>query len=135
MTLTERIHNAIRHFNDPAQRDRYFDLYSPEVRFFGYDGVEPNSAGMKQFYAQFWAAFPEATAEILDTVEADGKIAVRYLLRGTQQGVFNGIPATGKRIELEGITILWFADGLCIERWTAANMVTMLTQLGVMPGA
>jgi hypothetical protein len=41
----------------------------------------------------------------------------------------------GKAIAVEGITILRFADGLCVERWTAANMVTMLTQLGVMPGA
>jgi steroid delta-isomerase-like uncharacterized protein len=135
MTHLEKIDQALRALNDPAQRDRYFELYSPHVDFYGYDGVEPNFAGMKQFYAQFWAAFPDTAVEVLDTVESGDKIAVRYLLRGTQHGVSNGIPATGKAIAVEGITILRFADGLCVERWTAANMVTMLTQLGVMPGA
>jgi predicted ester cyclase len=41
-----------------------------------------------------------------------------------------GVPATGREVELNGMTILAFRDGRVIERWAAADMLGLLVQLG-----
>jgi predicted ester cyclase len=44
-----------------------------------------------------------------------------------------GIPATGRRVSVNGITILRFADGRCVERWSQTDFLGMLQQLGALP--
>jgi predicted ester cyclase len=45
-----------------------------------------------------------------------------------------GVAATGKRVSISGITILRFVEGQCVERWSEANFVGLLQQLGALPG-
>ncbi len=61
------------------------------------------------------------------------EVACRFTRRAAHGGEFNGIPATGRRVELKGITILRFANGRCVERWSQADFMGMLRQLGVVP--
>ena len=42
-----------------------------------------------------------------------------------------GIAPTGKQITRTGITILRFRDGKCVERWSQADALGMMRQLGV----
>src|SRR5437763_17057692 len=51
----------------------------------------------------------------------------------THRGAFMGVPATGKRIEFGGITILQFRSGRCVERWSQADFLGVLQQLGAIP--
>jgi len=44
-----------------------------------------------------------------------------------------GIPPTGKQVTMTGITILRFAGGKCVERWSEADFLGLLQQLGVVP--
>lgn len=70
----------------------------------------------------------------LEEVLAEGdEVACRFTLRAAHEGEFNGIPPTGRRVELKGITILRFANGRCVERWSQADFMGMLQQLGVVP--
>jgi predicted ester cyclase len=46
---------------------------------------------------------------------------------------FMGVPATGTKIMLPGITILHFRDGRCVERFSQADMLGLLIQIGVVP--
>ena len=63
--------------------------------------------------------------------EAEGdEVAARYVVYGTHQGEFMGIAATGKQITRAGITILHFRNGKCVERWSQADTLGMLRQLG-----
>ena len=41
-----------------------------------------------------------------------------------------GVPATGEAIALPGIAILHFAGGRCVQRWSSADMLGLLVQLG-----
>ena len=47
----------------------------------------------------------------------------------------NGIPATGKRVSIAGITILRFGGGKVVERWSQSDFLGLLQQLGALPGA
>ncbi|MPZ21112.1 MAG: hypothetical protein GEV06_24910 [Luteitalea sp.] len=41
-------------------------------------------------------------------------------------GEFQGLPATGKSVHLPGITILKFAEGRCVERWSQVDAASLL---------
>lgn len=118
---------------DPARRERYFDLYSEDVVLHGYQGVEPGLASVKQFYAGIWSAFPDASVEVLDWLEQGDKVALRFVLKATHAGPFLGIPGTGKPVLLPGMTFLRFAGGKCVERWSAADFLAVLGQIGAFP--
>jgi hypothetical protein len=44
-----------------------------------------------------------------------------------------GVPATGTLIALPGITILHFRGGQCVERFSQADMLGLLIQVGAVP--
>jgi steroid delta-isomerase-like uncharacterized protein len=123
---------AIAHFGNPATRDSYFDLYSEDIVLHGYEGVKPGLASVKQFYAGIWSAFPDAAVTIEDVIESGDKLAARFVMTGTHGGPFLGIPATGIAIRLPGITILRFDAGKCVERWSVADFMKVLTQIGAL---
>ena len=129
------LQRAAENFSNPQHRMAYLELYDPTIVLHGYQGVEPGLASVKQFYQAFWAAFPDCKLVLEDLVAEGDKVACRFVVYATHQGEFQGIPATGKQIALPGITILQFANSRCIERWSQADFVGLLQQLGVMPAA
>ena len=129
------LERALNHFADPATREHYFDLYDPAVVLHGYAGVEPGLANVKQFYAGIWTAFPDARVNAEEVFTAGDRVVCRFVMTGTHQGPFNGIPATGKPIALAGITILRFVGGKCVERWSQADFLSVLGQIGALPAA
>lgn len=124
---------AINHFNQPESREKYFDLYDTNAVVSGYAGVEPGIESIKQFYRGFWAAFPDMRVIIEDLVAEGDKVACRFHFEGTHRGELMGIPATGKQVSVPGITILRFKNGKCVERWSQADFMAMLQQIGAMP--
>jgi predicted ester cyclase len=57
---------------------------------------------------------------------------VRYT--GTQQGEFQGMPATGKAVDVQLVDIFGFdGDGRLREHWGVIDQLTLLQQLGVVP--
>ena len=111
----------------------YLQLYDPAAVLHGYQGVEPGFGGIRRFYEAFWAAFPGSRITLHEVVSEGGSVACRFTLRATHEGEFNGVPATGKGISLAGITILRFEGGRCVERWSQADFLGLLRQLGVVP--
>jgi predicted ester cyclase len=124
------LETAIRHFSDPHSRSLYFDLYDRDCVLHGYPGVEPGFASIQAFYESFWVAFPDVRITIDDAFENGDKLACRFTCRGTHRGPFMGVAASGKRIEFSGITILQFRAGRCVERWSQADFLTVLVQIG-----
>jgi predicted ester cyclase len=128
---------ALRHamecFSDPACRTAYFDLYTDETVLHGYPGVEPGLESIKQFYAAFWAAFPDARLTASDMLGEGDSLACRFRIDATHRGEFLGVPSTGRPISFEGITILRFAGGRCVERWSQADFLGVLQQIGALP--
>lgn len=81
----------------------------------------------------FEAAFPlyELIAE--DMIAEGDRVAVRATVRGTHQGEFSGIPATGRRVEIPVFLIYRLEDGLIVEHWIQADVLGLLQQLGALP--
>src|SRR5215475_1122731 len=57
-------------------------------------------------------------------------VTVYWVARGTNTGAGNGLPATGKKAELAGITIWRIVDGKIKEEWSAFDQLSLMQQLG-----
>lgn len=80
-------------------------------------------------------AFPDAEFPVED-IAADGdNVVVRWTMRGTSEGEFQGIAPTGEAVEMTGIGYLTLADGKITENWIEYNLYGLLQQLGAIPAA
>ena len=115
--------------------DGYIEtLYTPDATFhFFPPGLPQGHEGARMFYGGFMAAFPNAQFTPDDIIEEGDRIAMRYHLDVTHEGDFQGIPATGKRARLDGISILRLENGKVAERWNESDFLSLLQQLGVLP--
>ncbi|MDY0020668.1 MAG: ester cyclase [Anaerolineae bacterium] len=75
--------------------------------------------GFKEGIRALYAAFPDfyATTEGIVIDVTTGSVAVRWSATGTQQGMFMGVPPTGKRFTFVGIEIIRIEDDHIVERW------------------
>ncbi len=92
-----------------------------------------NIEAYKQVGIMFRTAFPDLHDEVLDQIADGDKVVTRTVSTGTHTGEFQGIPATGRPVRVEGITIERFANGRIIERWDQFDQLGMMQQLGVIP--
>jgi steroid delta-isomerase-like uncharacterized protein len=84
--------------------------------------------------AKGWrAAFPDLSCKVLQSVAEDDLVTARWSCTGTNTGTGNGLPATGKRFEGGGITILRLRDGRIQQEWSSIDELQILQQLGLVP--
>ncbi|MBI3944183.1 MAG: ester cyclase [Chloroflexi bacterium] len=96
-------------------------------------GSVPGREGLKQSITMFRAAFSDISDSIDDLIAEGDKVVWRWTFHGTQTDTVMGVPATGKQITFTGITIDRIANGRIIERWTQADYMGFMQQLGVIP--
>lgn len=97
-------------------------------------GLAPSKDGVKTFFRIQIAAFPDLRLAVEDIVADGAKVVARVRYSGTQQGEFQGMPATGKAVDIQLIDIFAFADdGRVREHWGVIDLMTMMQQLGVVP--
>jgi steroid delta-isomerase-like uncharacterized protein len=79
------------------------------------------------------SAFSDRQVKIADQVVAGDKVVSRWQATGVHAGEFNGIPATGRRVSLTGISIDRITGGRIVESWEVTDDAGLLRQLGVDP--
>ncbi|HSM72916.1 MAG TPA: ester cyclase, partial [Anaerolineales bacterium] len=61
------------------------------------------------------------------------KVVTRYTWRGTHQGEYFGIPATGKPVSWTAMVAFKIDDGKIREAWINYDRLGVMQQLGVAP--
>jgi steroid delta-isomerase-like uncharacterized protein len=87
----------------------------------------------KQRMAAFHAAFPDLRFTIQEQIAEGDKIAVRWTLRATHQGEFQGRPPTGKTFTVTGVSLFRLAEGKIQEINVNMDRFGMMEQLGWLP--
>jgi steroid delta-isomerase-like uncharacterized protein len=88
----------------------------------------------KQFLSGYISAFPDMSVSVEDVIAEGDKAVTRWTLRGTHEGEVEEFgPPTGKRVELEGITIHRISEGKIVEEWERYDNLGVLQQLGLAP--
>ena len=97
------------------------------------DDQGPGPQGFVQWFTQFHSAFPDFKIAVEHMVADEDNVAFAYTITGTQQGPFNGMPATGKKIKVRGMQISKLdSEAKIAERWGASHEVGILQQIGAM---
>src|ERR1700710_2790621 len=76
-------------------------------------------------------AFPDWHERVLDVFGSADRVASRYVSTGTHRGPFWGIEPTGRRIEIDEISIFRIAEDRIAEQWCVFDDLARLQQLGV----
>ncbi len=98
-------------------------------------GIPPTKDGVLQFFRMNLAAFSDFRMDPEDVLTSGDKVVVRARVTGTNDGEFMGMPATGRRIDVQAIDIVRFGDdGLAQEHWGVWDAMGMMEQLGVAGG-
>lgn len=93
----------------------------------------PGPEGMKQVLSMMRAAFPDSEMAVEDVIAEGDRIAVRAEMTGTHRGEFMGLPATGNRVTVTGLSIWRVVDGKIVEHWEQFDAMGMMQQLGAIP--
>jgi steroid delta-isomerase-like uncharacterized protein len=91
--------------------------------------LEEDQAALKGWHQ----AFPDVVISPEKLIAEDEFVTIYWIARGTNTGTGNGLPATGKKAELSGITIWRIVDGKIKEEWSAFDQLSMMQQLGLFP--
>jgi steroid delta-isomerase-like uncharacterized protein len=78
-------------------------------------------------------AFPDVVVVPEKFIAEGDLVTVYWVASGTNTGTGNGLPATGKKVELAGITIWRIVDNKIKEEWSAFDQLSMMQQLGLLP--
>jgi len=90
--------------------------------------------GYLEVIAMMRAGFPDIQWTLEETISEGDKIAARFTMRGTHHGNFFGIPATGKKIQVQAMNFYRLSDGKFIEERGQPDLLALLQQIGVAPG-
>jgi len=76
-------------------------------------------------------AFPDITFSIEELFAVGDRVIVRIIIRGTHEGEFMGVPATGNKVEGSGILIGRIENGKFVEDREEFDMLGLMQQLGM----
>ena len=97
------------------------------------EGSEIGPEAYKATVTRFLTGFPDLRFSIDDMIAEDEKLVVSWNISGTHKGEFMGIPATNKKVSVDGITIHHIVNGKIMDSYASWDVLGMIQQLGVAP--
>jgi steroid delta-isomerase-like uncharacterized protein len=90
-------------------------------------------SGFKPFFRNFRTSFPDLKIRIEDCIAEADKAVARVVFEGTHSGDGLGVPATGRRVRVAGIVIVYSSEGKLIAGWNSWDKLGLLRQIGAIP--
>jgi steroid delta-isomerase-like uncharacterized protein len=78
------------------------------------------------------AGFPDGVYTIDWTMTDGDKVVIRNTFRGTHQGEFAGVPASGNKVAIGAFHVHRVACGKIAETWNAGDALGLLYQMGAL---
>ena len=85
------------------------------------------------YFVETFAAVPDMRLEVVSIVEQGDDVFAQWRLTGTHNGPVQGIEATGKPIELDGVDHFVLRDGRIVTNFVVFDQMQYSRQLGILP--
>lgn len=125
-------------FDAVTSRDfsRLRSLYHPDYTYTSGDGVEQKGADAGVAVAEtYMTAFPDMTMEIREQFAPSDTVSIiEFTARGTHKEALEGIPATGKQVEVVVCNVVETAEGKILREREYYDALSLMKQLGVIEG-
>ncbi len=114
--------------------DAIEDIFSSDFidHMDSFGGLFQGLEGLKRGYSQLLTAFPDLQVTVQKLIAEDDKVVVYKTGTGTHCEEYNGIPATGKKIEFTNVYIFRIKDKKIAEYWGLFDEYGVKRQLGVL---
>src|SRR5260370_27482551 len=98
--------------------------------------ISGSSVGPEAYKRQillFLAGYADVRLNIEDMIAEQDKVVACWTFSGTHRGDYMGIPATNKKVSVDGMTIHHVAGGKIMDSYSNWDALGMMQQLGVVP--
>jgi steroid delta-isomerase-like uncharacterized protein len=109
------------------------ELMAPDAVGIGEAGPEAVIHGpdeFRGFVEKLRGAFPDIHVTIEDAFASGDKVAARWSATMTHKGNQLGVPASGKRVRITGISLVQLANGQIVRGWDNWDQFTMMMGIG-----
>src|ERR1017187_8256486 len=136
MSVEENVELMRRWFKEVWNEGRtqtIYDLLAPDAVAIGEleDGSQLRGpAEFVPFVERIRGAFPDINIVVEDVFGAGDKVVLRWSATMTHRGDHLGIPATGERVRIAGMTIARIGEKQIVEGWDNWDQLGMLKQIG-----
>jgi hypothetical protein len=79
--------------------------------------AQPRPEAIKEIVRAYHSAFPAINFTVKKQVAEGDMVVTRWIARGTHRGEFMGVPPSGRRIEVSGMSIDRISGGRIVEDW------------------
>lgn len=86
---------------------------------------------VRDFYANYLTGFSDITFTVKDCFGQGNKIAKHWVFEGTHTGEFFGIAATGKKVKVDGVTLVRMDGDRIAEEQDFFDNLEFMQQLGL----
>ena len=115
--------------------DRFAALFSDDYVNHQWSAAAPPPAGAPQkkgtiaFFAARLAGLPDLKVSIETSLAAGDKVAASFVYSGTHQGLYLGVPPTGRKLRFTSCDIFAVKNGLIVEHWGMGDIAGALAQM------
>lgn len=99
-------------------------------------------AGYLAIIGMMRSGFPDIQWTLEETIAEEDKlgagdirIAARFTMRGTHQGAFFGVPATGKSIAVQAVNFYRVSHGKIVGERGQPDLLSLMQQIGTAPAS
>jgi predicted ester cyclase len=129
------VHRVFEEMINQGNRAVIDEVFAPDVVI--HDPMMGTAVGadsFRQLMGLFDTAFPGHRVAV-EQVLADGEfVSVLHTHTAVHNGPFMEIPPTGRQVKVNGLELFRLCNGKIVEFWRKDDDVSLLMQLGVMPG-
>ena len=111
------------------------ELINSDAKFYVPGQPEPmrGPAGYLAIIGMMRNGFPDIQWTLEEMVAENDKVAARFIMKGTHQGVFFGVPPTGKSIKVQAMNLYRLSNGQITEEYGQPDLLGLLQQIGAIP--
>lgn len=123
---------------DKIINDRQIDLINKDAFDLNVTAVATSNGDIvglenfKKYYANYVVGFSDAEFTFIDVFGQGDKIVKHWNFKGTHDGDFFGVPATGKRVDVSGVTLVQMKDGKIAAEQDYMDFLAFYKQLGLL---
>ena len=135
--LDKKIHSQIETLIDSFTNEQDFSVLGDliadgHVRYINDVKVAAGTIELQASMAPYFTGFPDFNIEILHkSTIVDNAIFIHWKMTGTNDGEFAGSPATGKKVDVNGLSRLHFSDdGKMDSEHIHFDQLQLMEQLG-----
>jgi steroid delta-isomerase-like uncharacterized protein len=92
-------------------------------------GADVNRLELERLERTFVAAFPDLHHGIDDLLAERDRVVLRATGRGTHRSAFEGVPATGRRVEFTAMVLYRIENRRIAESWGEVDFLRLMRQL------